>query len=32
MSKDTKDTLKGAGIILLLVIMSGLGNHFIDGL
>lgn len=27
-----KDLLIGAGMILLLFIMSGLGNHFIDGI
>ena len=32
MSKDTKDTLIGAGMILFLLITSGLLNHFVDGL
>lgn len=32
MSKETIETLKAAGVILLLFLMSGLGAHFVDGM
>lgn len=32
MSKDTKDALKGAGMILALLLMSGLMTHYVDGI
>lgn len=32
MSKDTKDTLIAIGVFLLVVLMSGLGTRFIDGI
>lgn len=32
MSKDILDTIIAAGVFLLLALVSGLGNHLIDGI
>lgn len=32
MKQETKDTLKAALVLLMVIIVTGLGNHYIDGI